>query len=99
MALDGTAVALEREFLHLPAGDIPLRGDHFCGAELRNLLGAIALAPAARVAERVRVTERSPRERRRPERNLVHGLHAAGNDEVLRSAHDGLSRKVHRLLR
>src|SRR5436853_3731821 len=58
-ALDGrdrAAVALEREFLHLPPGDIPLPGDHFCCAELRHLLTAIALAPAARVTERVSVT-------------------------------------------
>src|SRR6267143_1813723 len=55
--LERAAVALERELLHLPAGDIPLRGDHFGCAELRHLLGAIALAPTEETTEGVRVTE------------------------------------------
>src|SRR5438132_13651226 len=55
--LQRAAVALQRVLLHLPAADVPFRGGHFRGAELRHLLGAVALAPAAGAAEGVQVTE------------------------------------------
>jgi hypothetical protein len=96
---EGAAVALQSEFLHLAAADVPLRGDHLRGTELRNLLRAVALAPAARAAEGIGYAIGPAGGHGRVERNLVHALHSAGDHHVLRAAHHGLGGKVQRLLR
>ena len=44
---------LDRELLHVLAGDVPLLGDHLGAAELRDLLVAVARHPARRPGERV----------------------------------------------
>ena len=63
--LDGAAVALEGEGLHVLAGDVPLLGDHLGRAELADLLVAVALDPARRLGERVGEAELLADEHRR----------------------------------
>ena len=76
-------VRLDRERLHVVAGDVPLLGDHLGAAELRDLLVAVARLPARRPGERRLVNPNgSPASIADDDRDLAHVLHAAGDDEV-----------------
>ena len=91
-------MALQRELLHLGAADVPLVGDHLGRAELADLLIAIAGPPAGRAAEGVGEAIGLAGQHGRRDRDGVHVLHAAGDDQILGSAHHALGREMHRLL-
>ena len=80
-------VAGERELLHVFAGDVPLLGDHLGAAELRDLLVAVALAPADASPENGSVKPNCCGDRHRArDRDHAHVLHAAGDDQIAGAA-------------
>src|SRR3954468_21203789 len=98
--LDRSPVRLEREGLHVLAGDAPLLGDELGTVELVDRLVAVARDPALRPAERVGLLQAdgSGGAEGRADRDLAHVLHAAGDDDVLGAAHHALGCEVQRLL-
>ena len=74
---DGPLVRLDRERLHVLAGDVPLLGDHLGRAELADLLRAVAGHPTLGPRERVVEAELLADEHRRRDGDLRHLLHAA----------------------
>ena len=86
-------VRLDRERLHVVAGDVPLLRDHLRAAELRDLLRAVARFPARRPAERVLEAVLLAREHRRADRDRAHVLHAARDDEIGRARHHAPARR------
>ena len=95
---DGPLVGLDRERLHVVAGDVPLLGDHLGRAELADLLRAVAGHPALGARERVVEAELLADEHGRGDRDLRHLLDAAGDDDVHRPRQHRLGREVDGLL-
>ena len=95
---DGPLVRLDRERLHVLAGDVPLLGDHLGRAELADLLRAVAGHPALGPRERVVEAELLADEHRRGDGDLRHLLDAPGDDDVHRPRQHGLGREVDGLL-
>jgi hypothetical protein len=96
---DGPPVRLDREGLHVVAGDVPLVCDHLGRAELAHLLRAVAGDPAVRPGERVVEAQRMPRSHRRRDGDLRPLLNSAGDDHVHGPRQHGLGGEVDRLLR
>jgi hypothetical protein len=92
-------VALEGEALHVLARAAPLLRDHLGGAELRDLLRAVAREPALRRRERIREAVRLAGQHRRRDGDEAHALYAAGDDQVAGAAQHRLRREVRGLLR
>ena len=95
---DGPLVTLEGEDLHVLAGEVPLLGDHLGTPELGHLLGAVAIHPAGRAAERIFVAERLGGLEGQTDGDHAHVLHAAGHHQVLHAGHDAHRREAHGLL-
>src|SRR4051812_45087293 len=98
--LDRPPMRLEREGLHVLAGDAPLLGDELGAVELVDRLVAVARDPALRPAEGVGLlqSDGGGGAEGRADRDLAHVLHAAGDDDVLGAAHDALGGEVQGLL-
>ena len=73
-------------------------GHHLGPAELGDLLVPVAGGPGLGAGERVGEAELAGGRVGPGERDRAHGLHATGDDEVRRPAHDGLRGVVDRLL-
>jgi hypothetical protein len=91
-------VAGNRERFHLGAGHAPLGGDHLRRIDLVQHAVAIARDPAGRGVERVVEAIGLAGQHRRRDRDRVHRLAAARDDQILRPAHHALRGKVDGLL-
>ena len=91
-------MAFQSETLVVLAAELPLVGDHLGAAELRDLLVSVARFPAAATGPWVGAAVGLAGRERAQDRELTHLLHAAGDDEVRRAAHDGLGGEMYGLL-
>src|ERR1700743_2583909 len=90
LGLNSPAVTFEAEPLHVLPADVPLLGDHLCGAVLSDLLVSIARMPPFRSGEGIGKSERCRRGHTVGDRNLAHILYAASDNNIRRTAHDRL---------
>ena len=94
----GPLVRLQRPALHVLATDVPLLRHHVGAEELRDLRVAETFLPAGGFSGGRGESELLARDHRLRDRDGAHVLQAAGDDDVLGSAHDALRCEVDGLL-
>ena len=93
----GAAVAFQRKGIEIILGEAVLLDDHFSAGELaEHDAGEFFFEPGRFIMAKAFLHEQC---RDRTHRHARHAFDAAGEHDILRSRHDGLRGKHHRLLR